>query len=84
MEIPSALIIYNYYARDTTQRKARERGHRMKLYEAPRGSKIRVLGDIDEGNVLYFDHLDGMYSYCIDSEGNIVHLSASAEVEVIK
>lgn len=64
----------------------------MKLYDVPIYSKIRVIGDIQtppgakeikESDVLFFDHIDGMYSYCKDSEGNIVHLVAWAEVEVL-
>ena len=64
----------------------------MKLYDVPRGSKIRVLGEIQtpvaspniaEQDILYFSRIDGMYSYCKDSEGNVVHLVAWAEVEVL-
>lgn len=31
-------------------------------------------------NVLFFDHLDGMYSYCTTLDNEVVHLSASATV----
>jgi hypothetical protein len=31
-----------------------------------------------------FDHIDGMYSYCKDAYGNIVHPAAWSEVEVVK
>ena len=63
----------------------------MKLYDVPEGSKIRVLTtgappfapEIAKDDILYFDHIDGMYSYCKDSEGNVVHLVAWAEVEII-
>ena len=63
----------------------------MKLYEAPRKSTIKVLGDvltppgapeISEGDVLLFHRIDGMYSLC-EKNGKYVHLSASAEVEII-
>lgn len=30
--------------------------------------------------VIYFDHIDGMYSYCKDMLGNIIHLVAWMEV----
>lgn len=30
--------------------------------------------------VIYFDHIDGMYSYCKDMLGNIIHLTAWMEV----
>ena len=47
----------------------------MKLYDLPRGSKIKT----DEGFIT-FHHLDGMYSYCTADflpEGeNVLHLVA--------
>lgn len=54
----------------------------MKLYEVDRGSSIKL--DDGEGNVLClkFHRLDGMYSYCTDDEGNVIHLAAWADVEV--
>jgi len=51
----------------------------MKLYDVPRKTKIKF-----EGEALYFYHTDGMYSYCQDKDGNVVHLVAWAEVEIIK
>ena len=50
----------------------------MKLYEVPRETYI-TLGD---GSILLFHSIDGMYSCCTDSEGNIVHIVAWAEVEI--
>lgn len=47
----------------------------MKLYEIPRGSKIKW-----EDEILTFHHLDGMYSLCtIDrfEEEKMIHLPAS-------
>ena len=64
----------------------------MKLYNVPDGSTIKVTGEIatppaapeiKEGQILYFHHIDGMYSYCYDLDGNIVHLVAWAEVEIL-
>ena len=52
---------------------------KVKLYEVPRGSRIIV-----DGVVLNFHHIDGMYSYCTDDEDNVIHLSASIEVEILK
>jgi hypothetical protein len=49
----------------------------MKLYEVPRETHI-----ICAGVELFFDHIDGMYSFCLDEKGNVVHLSASADVEI--
>lgn len=63
-----------------------------KLYEIPAGSKIRVVGDervppggmeAIHGVVYKFFNIDGMYSYCTDPDGNVVHLVAWAEVEVV-
>jgi len=56
----------------------------MKLYELPRGSLFTV----DDGKLLnyeaqpvyYFSHIDGMYSYCKDPFGNVIHFSASTPV----
>ena len=64
----------------------------MKLYEVPRNTKIRIVDDekappahrdFDKGEVLLFDHIDGMYSFCYDQAGKVVHLAAWAEVEVV-
>lgn len=34
--------------------------------------------------VIFFDHIDGMYSYCRDMLGNIIHLTAWLEVIPLK
>ena len=52
----------------------------MKLYEVPNNNYVRIQGTED---VFYFDHLDGMYSFCKDSEGNIIHLSVGTPVEIV-
>lgn len=56
----------------------------MKLYEVERGSNIKL--DDGEGNVLIlkFHHVDGMYGYCTDQNGNVIHLAAWSDVEVQK
>ena len=66
----------------------------VKLYEAPRNSWVRPINDeptshpgarpvgLDE--VVKFHHTDGMYSYCHDKDGNVVHLPAWQEVEVVE
>jgi hypothetical protein len=51
----------------------------MKLYEVPRYSKIKL----QDGTVLDFHHIDGMYSYCIDSNGNPQHIAAWVDVEIV-
>ena len=64
----------------------------MKLYDVPDNSKIKVLDDIkvppgappiNKGDILLFDHIDGMYSYCKNMNGELVHLVAWADVEII-
>lgn len=64
----------------------------MKLHEIPRNSRIKVLNDIKvppgapEIKVeqeLNFSHIDGMYSYCTTDAGEVVHLVAWAEVEIV-
>lgn len=46
-----------------------------KLYTVKPRSYIKVFDD-----VLFFDHLDGMYSYCLTLDNEVVHVSASAIV----
>lgn len=52
----------------------------MKLFEVPRKSWIRL---VDTGEQFFFDHLDGMYSLCLNHAGDVVHLVAWAEVEMM-
>ncbi|KKL70984.1 hypothetical protein LCGC14_2099410 [marine sediment metagenome] len=63
----------------------------MKLYNCPNGSTIRVTGDIqvppgapliNKGDILYFQNIDGKYSYCRRGD-EVVHLVAWAEVEIV-
>jgi hypothetical protein len=65
----------------------------MKLYECKRGDRV-VINDTDtnvppahrplyDTEVLTFDHIDGMYSYCTDDQGNVVHPAAWTEVQVL-
>ena len=51
----------------------------MPLYKVPRNTYIQLDGDI-----YFFHHLDGAYSLCEDMKGNIVHLAAWADVDIIK
>ena len=64
----------------------------MKLYDVPRNSRIKIIGDkkvppgapeLIEGQELNFRNIDGMYSYCTTDDGDVVHLVAWAEVELI-
>lgn len=56
----------------------------MNLYEIPEGSRIRVPLKSPENEyegVITFQHLDGMYSYCVTDDGHVVHLNRMAELE---
>jgi len=64
----------------------------MQLHSVPRNSRIKVIVEdkvppgapqINEGEELNFHRIDGMYSYCTRDNGEVVHLVAWAEVEVI-
>jgi len=64
----------------------------MKLYNTPRNSRIKVIADIkvppssqiiEEAEELNFSHIDGMYSYCTRDDGQVVHLAAWTEVEIV-
>ena len=64
----------------------------MKLYDVPRNTYVRLLEDnepppagikSDRGQIIKFGHIDGMYSYCTDTNGNTVHLKAWTEVEIV-
>lgn len=52
------------------------------LYNVPRKTYIKLpwMADDDKNNVIYFDHLDGAYSFCLTLANEIVHISASAQV----
>jgi hypothetical protein len=64
----------------------------MKLYELPRNSLFTVLDDtvhippgapaVEAGadTVYWFGHIDGMYSYCKDAQGKVLHMAAWTEV----
>lgn len=49
------------------------------LYSVPNKSYVQV-GDV----TLFFDHIDGMYSYCMTAANEVIHLSASAIVVPLK
>lgn len=66
----------------------------MKLYDVPRETFVRLTEDasvpvgcqpIKAGEVIFFDHLDGMYSFCMDKDKKeIIHIAAFTEVEVVE
>ena len=64
----------------------------MKLYKVPRKTWVRPVDEVQvppaapEINVneeIFFDHLDGMYSFCKNKDGDIVHMPAWQEVEIV-
>lgn len=64
----------------------------MKLYDVPRRTWVRPVQKVYsppaakgvvEGDDIFFDHIDGMYSFCKDKEGNLVHMAAWTEVNII-
>ena len=65
----------------------------MKLYELSRGSKFRLVSkdpvtppaskELEYGDTLILKNIDGMYSFCLTQEGEIVHPAAFSDVEVV-
>ncbi len=65
----------------------------MKLYDVPEHSKIKIIDEKinnppaslmqKSGDLLDFQHIDGMYSLCYDKEQNPVHIAAWTEVEIV-
>jgi hypothetical protein len=66
----------------------------MKLYEVPNNSYIRIIDkeikipvcalQLKTNDIIWFGHIDGMYSYCKDKDNNVVHLAGWTEVEIVK
>lgn len=55
-----------------------EWGELKELYQVPNKTYVK-LEDVPN-EVLFFDHIDGMYSYCKDLADNVVHLFVGAKV----
>ena len=51
----------------------------MKLFEVPKNTRVRL----KDGTELMFHRIDGMYSYCTMDNGDVVHLAAWTDVEVV-
>lgn len=51
-----------------------------KLYEVPRGSRVRLPDNLE----VLFHRVDGAYSYCTTDSGEVVHVAAWAEVEIVE
>jgi len=52
----------------------------MELYKVPNHSYVKLM---DTEEMFKFFHIDGMYSYCKDMQGNIVHLRAWTAVDIV-
>lgn len=46
------------------------------LYDLPKGAKLTDCEVSDGSKYVVFDHIDGMYSYCVSEKGAVVHLAA--------
>lgn len=55
----------------------------MKLYDVPRNTFIRVKDHDYNDIVLLFSHIDGMFSYCVNEAGDVLHLAAWSDVEIV-
>lgn len=55
-----------------------ENSNLQPLYNIPRYSRVKI-----EEKELNFYYVDGMYSYCENDRGEIIHLLANVEVEFI-
>jgi len=53
----------------------------LALFMSPMAHKSYVqVGDV----TLFFDHIDGMYSYCMNAANEVVHIAAFTEVVPLK
>lgn len=64
----------------------------MKLFDVKPNTRVKVVSEarvppyateVQEEEVLLFSRIDGMYSYCTNAKGEVVHLVAWAEVEPV-
>jgi hypothetical protein len=70
-----------------------ERLHGCALYELRKGDKFKIIDDelkvpvahdeVDLAAEYWFGHIDGMYSFCKDPGGNIVHFAAWTKVRKV-
>ena len=68
----------------------------MQLHEVPNKTYVKIINEnediscppdsreIQSGDIIFFDHIDGMYSFCKNSNGDLVHLAAWTEVEIVE
>lgn len=67
--------------------------HGCALYELRKGDKFNIIDEelkvppahdaVDLAAEYWFGHIDGMYSFCKDPEGNIVHFAAWTKVRKV-
>ena len=50
------------------------------LYDVPNKTWVKL----KNGTRIFFDHIDGMYSYCKTEDDKVIHLAAWTEVEIDK
>lgn len=59
----------------------------LALWDVPNRTYVKVIdedaGDIKD-EVFFFDHPDGVYSFCLDKDGQVVHLPIGIEVLPVK
>ena len=64
----------------------------MELHKVPNRTWVRVIDpdkvpvgapNPEKGERIFFDHIDGMYSLCKRENGEIIHLVAWQEVEIL-
>lgn len=53
----------------------------MKLLDLPRDTFFTIQED-DSNTVYFLENLDGMFSYCKNEAGDVVHFLASLEVNI--
>jgi hypothetical protein len=54
----------------------------VKLFEVPSNTWVRSIEPLSVQDPFYFCHIDGMYSYCLDTSGAVNHYFANMEVEI--
>jgi pyruvate/oxaloacetate carboxyltransferase len=53
----------------------------LMLYELSPKQDIKIYCDVSDGSkYIKFDHVDGMYSYCVSEKGGILHPHCTTKV----
>jgi hypothetical protein len=55
----------------------------MKLYELPQQTYFTLKDDPKQW-IYFLDHIDGLYSVCYDNNDNLIHISALADVQIVR